>query len=630
MKIWILLLPFLFLAHTHFGQGLDKENSDTVSIENILVTHSKIPIQASNASKPVHIITAEALRRNSGSDLAQVLNDASGIDVVGSLSNPGKDKSVFLRGASGEFTVILVNGQPILDPSGIGGVADLRSIPIANIQRIEVLKGSQSTIYGSDAIAGVINIVTNSHSQKEGLHAGGGVSYGSFNTLNANLYANGQSGDLEFRIGLNRDKTDGISEALSNDPAVVFEKDGMKRLGFSAGIGYKLSDKVKINAFSQYSDYESDTDADSFTDSEGNTYFTELLNLGASIDYSSDDWQGALKYTLTSTNRNFLSDFGAFPFMGRFQNMDVYASKDLTKSVKFIIGLNYQYHGMLDETTSIPDPSVTIISPYASSLISLGERTNVEVGLRYNKHSSFGSNTNYSLAASHWISNDLKVFANHSTGFKAPSLFQLYGAFGANPELNPQKSQSYEIGFQAPHSSGLLNPQLTFFARNVDDLIGFENFVYTNFFNQNDKGVELELGFSLGSQVTLRLLYTYLDGSYKVSNSNTTLRDVLYRRPKNNFGVKAFYNATDKLNVDVSFKSVGERLDLFFNPANGFASEEVKLESYMYLTLHADYKISDKVSAFLDLKNLTNSNFQEVYGFSTPGSNFMFGVNWKL
>jgi vitamin B12 transporter len=625
---FLLVLLFSIVSLSLWSQKGVKNNADSVNLENVVVTHSKITIESFNTAKPLQIIAREALNRSSGSDISQILNDASGIDVAGSLSNPGKDKSVFVRGASGEFTLILIDGQPILDPSGIGGVADLRSIPISNIERIEILKGSQSTTYGSDAIAGVINIVTNSPDDKDGILANGQIGYGSYNSQFANASIKGKSGNINYRLGLNGERSDGISEALSPDPSTEFEKDEMQRFGLSGGLGYQLSNKLKFSAFGQYTDYEGDTDADSFTDSEGNRYSTELLNLGGSFEYESNSWTGALRYTLTSTDRNFDSDFGAFPFMGRFHNIDLFASNRLSESVKFILGYNYQSHGMLDEFAAVPDPSNSISSPYLSFLFSFGEYTNMEAGLRYNDHSTFGSNTNYSLAASHWISDNIKVFANHSTGFKAPNLFQLYGAFGANPDLDPQKSRSLEIGIQTPKNNNFLNPQITFFTRNVENLIAFVS-SYENFAEQNDRGFEIEWGFEILEDLSLGVLYTFLDGEIKTNNSDEGMAN-LFRRPKHNFGIKGFYDLNEKIHINAGIRSVGERQDIFFNPANGFQSEEVTLDSYIYGTLHVDYEISEKISAFLDLKNITDSNFQEIYGFSTPGINFMFGVNWRL
>jgi len=341
----------------------------------------KIPLSLQNTAKPIQIITNDGLSRNAGSDISQLLNDVAGIDVVGSLSNPGLNKSVFLRGASGEYTLILLNGQPIIDPSGLGGVADLRSISTNDVQRIEILKGSQSAIYGSDAIAGVINIITDQNANQPITgHIRG--AFGSFNSIDANAGVSASINDLSIRISGAREVSDGISEALELGDGDTFDKDGFSRTALSGNMTYDLSSKLKWDAFALYSDYEVDTDAGSFTD-DMSTYETELLSLGTSLTYSSEKMNAALKYTNTSTDRNFESAFGAFPFFGRFNNWDAWVSLPINDDIKVIGGVNYQDHKMLDESTTIVDPNERIISPYLSLLGKLGQRTNFEAGLRY-------------------------------------------------------------------------------------------------------------------------------------------------------------------------------------------------------------------------------------------------------
>ncbi|MEE9372727.1 MAG: TonB-dependent receptor [Saprospiraceae bacterium] len=631
MRVYLITFLFLLSITSLFSQQGSSDIADSLSIQNILVTHSKVPIQVRNAAKPIQIITAKAIKQSAGSDIAQILNDVSGIDVIGSLSNPGKDKSVFIRGASGEYTVVLLNGQPILDPSGIGGVIDLRSIPVGSIQRIEILKGSQSTLYGSDAIAGVINIITHQDQDKNAFSIIGQAAIGSNNTTKGNAGMSGHHSSLDYRLGLSYSRSDGISEALSLNDIDKFDADSFDRFGINAGLGYTITNAIKLDAFWQYSDYEGKTDAGSFSDSRKSIYRTDLNNLGLALTYDKDTWNGAIKYTHTATDRNFISDFGTFPFSGRFDNTDAWISKKMNDHAQLIVGLNLQNHQMLDDFTVIPDPKETIVSPYASLLLNLAENINAEVGIRYNDHSKFGENTNYSLALSYRITDNLKTFINYSTGFKAPNLFQLYGAFGANPELNPQKSKSFEIGLQAPLINGIINPQITFFSRKVTDVIVFTT-GYMNQDQQNDMGVELEAGLRLGKNILLQLQYAFLDGNVITKDfSGTTLKvNNLYRRPKHNFSIKGFFTPNDKLSFNLGIKSIGSRSDLFFNPANGFAQEEVKLDSYFYVTLQGDYRFDETMGLFVDIKNLTNSNFQEVYGFTTLGANISFGVRLKF
>ncbi len=154
-------IPFVFSLVVFISPAfLSGQSSDTLQLEEIVVVHSKVPVPSRSTIKPVQVISRETLESQTGKDVAQILNEVAGIMVNGAYSNPGKDKSLYIRGAGSEFSLILIDGQPLLDPSGVGGAIDLRLLSANQFERIEILKGSQSTLYGSDAVSGVINLVT--------------------------------------------------------------------------------------------------------------------------------------------------------------------------------------------------------------------------------------------------------------------------------------------------------------------------------------------------------------------------------------------------------------------------------------------------------------------------------------
>ena len=338
--------------------------------------------------------------------------------------------------------------------------------------------------------------------------------------------------------------------------------------------------------------------------------------------------------TVTNTDRTFVSSFGESPFEGRFNNIDLWANYDFTENFRALVGLNYQGNQILDDSGTEVDPSENIFSPYLSLLYNQNSKVSLEAGLRYNNHSTFGSNLNTSLAAAYWISDNFKGFANFTTGFKAPLLSQLYGAFGANPELDPQTSQSFELGLQFGNIVDQFFARLTYFNRSIEDIIVFDfNIGYFNQNQQDDQGLELELGWRLSEQLTFNATYSYLTGEQTTigPNGDEVQSNNLIRRPPHRLGLGARYQATDRWLLNAQLQYLDDRDDLFFNPANFFAAESVTLDSYYLLNIYTEYRIVNPgLTIFVDAKNLTDQSFNEVYGFTGAGTNFLVGIRFQL
>jgi len=227
---------FLFVAACIISSPLLAQDSTRVSfLDEVVFTANKYPNKTSLTGKVLTIISRQQLEKSGGKDLAQILNEQAGLVINGANSNAGKDKTVFLRGAAGEHTLITIDGIPVYDPSGIGNNFDIRNISIDNIDRIEILKGSQSTLYGSDAIAGVINIITKKASQKL-ISTTGAVSYGSNETFRGNLGVSGRKGMMDYTAGYTYYNTKGINEAVAKTPGLT-DLDAYTQNSFQASVG---------------------------------------------------------------------------------------------------------------------------------------------------------------------------------------------------------------------------------------------------------------------------------------------------------------------------------------------------------------------------------------------------------
>jgi len=624
-KVWaITLIACWWLAPNQINAQQDSVKSYNLS--EVVVTATKFPKSQSETGKVLTVIDEDQLRRSSGKDISQLLNEQVGLIINGANSNPGKDKSVYLRGAKNEYTLVLLDGVPVNDPSGIsGGAYDLRLLPIDQVERIEILKGSQSTLYGTDAIAGVINIITKKGGDKP-VGAFGTLSYGSYNTFKGSAGVNGTTKLMDYNIGFTRYQTDGISEAKDESGTGNFDKDGVSQNSFQANLGFKPTDALSIKPFVRYSDFDGKFDAGAFTDDAQSTFNGKLLNLGANAQYKLNKGAINLMYSNDKTDRVFDGPYGKSEYKGRFNQAELFFNYDVSKQLQLLTGLSNQSLQMLDKTAVEVDPSVTITSPYLSLFIHNLKGFAMELGGRYNNHSKYGDNFTYSFNPSYLIQNQFKLFFNLSTGFKAPSVYQLYGQYGANPDLKPEKSNTVEGGVQWFSPDKRFDIRAVAFQRTIEDVIIYGYPTYTNFDKQNDHGFEIEPSVVLSEKLRVKAFYSFVTG--EVTNSNGTENNLL-RRPKNSFGINVGYQVNAKLFVSGNLKTFGQRSDRYFNLTT-FATDDVTLEAYALLDAYVEYKLGSHIKVFADAKNILNQKYSEVAGYNTLGFNLNAGINLKF
>ncbi|HET8865053.1 MAG TPA: TonB-dependent receptor, partial [Gracilimonas sp.] len=478
-----------------------------------------------------------------------------------------------------------------------------------------------STLYGSDAIAGVINIITRKSSdEKIKFHAK--TAYGSFNTNELSLGANGRSGILGYSVNLSRDFTEGITEA---DPGQNsgFNKDGFERRAISTRISLDAFEGFTITPFLNYSDYDGDYDAGAFADGD-NRYEASLLNTGARVNYETGDLELRHATTFTQTERKFTDAFGVFNPSASLLNSDLFGMYNKFESVRFLAGFNVQELNF--ELNGIDEGS-QILSPYLTAYFESGFGLNGELGVRLNDHSEYGSNWTFNIAPVYNVNEQVKLLASVSSGFKAPTLNELFGPFGSNTNLKPQRSLTFDTGIEFNSSDMKFSGSVIYFQRKIDDLISYDsNLGYINLNEQNDSGIEVKMEYSL-PLTQAEVFYNFLDGAITQNGEET---DNLIRRPDHSFGLKVSQLITEELRVNLFGKYVGEREDVFFN-TNNFMNESVTLDSYVLVDLDIQYKfLNDKLDLFASVNNLLNADYTEVYGFNTPGIHYKAGLRFSF
>jgi vitamin B12 transporter len=657
------LLTISLLA-TGLPSWAQQDSAYKKQLDEVVVTATKYPKKASETGKVLTIITREQLAHSSGKDLSQLLNEQTGISVNGSNSNPGKDKSVFLRGAKSEYTLITIDGVPVYDATSSTGNFDFRLMPIDIIERIEILKGSQSTLYGSDAIAGVINIITRKGGSKP-VAPYATFTYGSYKTAKLNTGVNGSKGIFSYNVGYTHYKTDGISEATDKFNVGGFDKDGYEQNSVNANFGIAVSKNIRLSPYFRYSHYSGKLDADAFADDKDYTYHAKNLQAGIKNEFTIGSIKLNLLYNYTGTKRTYFNDslikesvFDGFSqgfYEGKEHFIDAYVNIPIGGGVSFIGGADYRnsrtdvnssgiykydfggiiYNGSYASAISADSARQDQTGVYGAFSYAGKTGFNAEVGGRYNHHSVYGSNFVFNINPSFLINKRVKLFANLSSAYKVPTLYHLYSEYH-NPytHLKPEKAITYEGGIQYFSTNNLVNIRGTVFKRDVEDGITFYtdpatfNSYYINQDKQKDWGFEIEPTITLKKKGQIILSYAFVDG--KITTKNNT-KDTSYfnliRRPKNVIGVTVNYYITPKLFASAAFRSFGKRTDIDFS---SFPSQIVELSAYSLFNFYTEYSFTKYLKLFVDVKNIANTSYSEVLGYNTQGRNFNTGITVHL
>lgn len=624
-----LMWASFFLCSVQQTQA-QEDSTKVTSLSEVVITATRFPKKVSETGKVISVISKTDISHAAGKDLAQLLNEQAGIIINSAYSNPGKDKSIFLRGAKSDYTVLLINGVPVSDPSGAGGAFDIRLFPIEQIERIEILKGAQSTLYGSDAIAGVINIITKKGGDKPfGVY--GGISSGSYNTFKAGAGIGGAADGASYNIGFTHYKTDGISEAEDTTAAKSFDKDGFTQNAFNADFDAKLAKGLHIKPYFRYSYFKGDYDAGSFTDGDGK-YTAQLLTTGVRATYQFGKGTLNAFYDYDEIDRSFSDTYGTYPYAGNKKTIELYGNYSFGNHIQLLAGIHYNKQKMNDSAATPKNPTVELTSPYLSFFLRNLGGFNLELGGRYNGHSGYGNNFTWSINPSYTLSSTVKIFANYASAFKAPSLSSLYGPYSANPNLKPEESTTLEAGIQATILKGVLDARMVYFNREIKNVIIYgPNFYMVNLDKQKDHGLEIEPTLYIGKKITIKISYAFVDGKVTTQhNGKDSTYSNLIRRPKHSIGANIGYQVTPHFYVSTQISNYSKRSDLFFD-MNTYTQQPVTLSAYTLWNAYAEYAFLKKhLRLFVDLKNITGTKFTEVYGYSTMRFNITGGLSVTL
>jgi len=608
------------------------QQPDTASLDEVVVTAGKFPMKTSQTGKVVIVITRKDLEHSGGRDLAQVLNEQGGLFINGANATAGKDKSIYIRGGRVEHTLITIDGVPVYDASGIGSNFDIRNIAVENIERIEILKGSHGTLYGSDAIAGVINIITRKTAQK-GVRFYGGASAGSFSTIKANAGLSGQHKKLSYNAGYAFFNIKGFSEAEQpKDSVVAFDKDGNEQHTVTAQLGIQATDVWRLQPYLRYTKSRGGYDLQGFVDAP-NTYKNENTQAGIKNSLALKSATITLVYNYTNTNRQYKTAFDETGYKGGEHFAEGYVVYPVGVAT-ITAGVDFRNaHTSLQSTSpyikAIGKDSATQTQTgiYGAVNVALPGGFAIEGGSRFNHHSVYGSNAAFNINPSYLFNPQWKVFANLSSGYKTPGLYQLFSEYG-NKGLGPETSVNTEGGLQYNTNNQKGSIRAVYFQRTVNNAIAFffddVTFAskYINQDKQKDKGLELDARFSPSKKFQAKAFYSYNNGTIttKAAGKDTSYFN-LYRRPRHCFSLNLGSQLTNAFFISTNLQAAGNTKDITFDPPF-YTQTELQLKNYLLVNLYAEYGFyQNKLKLFADLRNVTNTKYATIYGYNSPRFN---------
>lgn len=629
-----------------------KDTLRSTNLDEVVITATKFPIKTSATGKVVTIITQQQLEQSGGKDLSQILAEQSSLVISGSNSNASKDKTIYLRGADARYTLITIDGVPVSDPSGVYSNFDIRNLSVNLVERIEILKGSQSTLYGTDAIAGVINIITKKATGNKQINTNGLLSYGSNNSFRGNLGVAGKAKAIDYNVGYSYNKTDGISEAVSENPNA--DKDRFKQEAFNANFGFAATNNIIVKPFLRYGYIKGDIDNGAFTDGLNNIYSQKSFQTGVRNELSFGETKLNVLYSYNKIERLYNEDsrkaengyeyYSNSSYSGAEHFVDVYSNFSICKTTKLTVGAdyrnsktgqNYYYSDVWGPyTSSYSSDSVKQHQTSVYAAFNYADNTgfNLEFGGRYNNHSTYGSNGVFNFNPSYQVTGDIKIFANISSGYRTPSLDQLYSPYGGNKNLKPEVSVTSELGLEHYFDDKKIKTQFVVFSRNIKDVQIYYAGKYLNRDEQKDLGFEFETSFQLEKNTTFKTFYTFVDGIINTKNSaekDTSFHNLL-KRPKHSVGANLSSKITSRLLISINATSQSERNDAYYDNAT-FKTVSTKLESYALLDVYAEYAfLKNKLKLFVNARNITDTKYKEASGYNTLGRNIYGGVRFNF
>jgi vitamin B12 transporter len=615
------------------------EDANSGPDSSIVVTATGAAQEAGDSGQAITILDSATIDARQFQAVSDLLSTTPGVTVTRN-GGIGQPTAVRIRGAEDAQTLVLIDGVRVNDPTSPGGAFDFGNLLTGNIDHIEVLRGPNSVPWGSQALGGVVNIVTAPIPETVGgsLRA----EYGFKNSKQVVGQLGGRSGIFSASVGGGYFDDDGISSFKGGT-----ERDGYRQYAANGRIGVAFSEDVSLDLRGYYADSRTDYDGyqSSYpygTDESG--FYAETQQIFGYAGLNVVMFDGALKnrlaFTINDTHRDsFEPASGSTPSFiarGRVERYEYQGDATVVDGIRAVFGVEHENSRFFD---GVGTERTNLESAYVQAILKPANRVTVTGGVRVDDHKTYGTKVTFSGNAAWRVGSGTVIRASYGEGFKAPTLYQIYGAYGkpafdgtlALAPLQPETAKSYDIGVEQSVIDGTLKVGITAFRRDTHNQINFVFCTsaslctqrpfgyYDNTARTRSEGVELFAEARPTPHLTFLANYSLIDARNRITGNR------LLRRPKHSINASIDWNAWDRVNLGASVQTVSDSSDSDFE-----TFRPTTLDGYTIATVRASVPIGDRFEVFGRIENLFDAKYEVVSGYGTYGRNAHVGVRVKI
>lgn len=593
-----------------------QERPGVIALEEIVVTASRLEEPLRYSPDSVTVIPEEEIRKKDKKTVVDALRSTPGVFIPQNGSFGG-GSYIYLRGTSNAHTLIMIDGIKVGDPMAPDGKMSISSLSTANIERIEIVRGAQSVLYGSDAMGGVINIITKKGAGKPEFYVS--AEGGSFETFREKLGISGASDRLCYSASISRLDTAGISKADENLGNT--EQDSYHETDASARLDAQISET--IGAGFSFRHDRSKMDYDNIGADADNVECAGITSISGYLEQDVFDWwRHSIKLGASDTKREYTEN-GAFAgtFKGNIRSASWQHDFFVQDQDTITAGFDHQEESgdIRNPWGDIPKQEVDTNSFFVQNKWTPTEGLSVTLGGRHDDHQTFGGENTYKAALAYlYEETGTKVRGSYGTGFRAPSLYQLYSPYG-DPNLKPEESKGFDAGIDQELFEAKVALSATYFQNRIDDAIdwNWNTWKYYNVGKVESKGWETSVSLRPVVWLSFEAHYTYTEAKDETPGG-TNEGNYLRYRPRHTGGASVNVQPLERLNLNLEALYTGKRYEN--------ADNTIEMPAYTLVNLAASYEAAEWLQIFGRIDNLTDKSYQSVYGWGEPGIGFYGGM----